>query len=365
MKYFHNILETIGNTPLVKLNRITAHIPALVLAKLESFNPGNSIKDRIAVRMIEDAENRGLLSPGGTVVECTSGNTGLGLALVALIKGYRCICTMSDKQSKEKVDILRAMGAEVVLCPSNVKPEDAQSFYSVAERLAKEIPNSFWANQYYNPVNTDAHYESTGKEIWEQTAGKVTHVIAGAGTGGTISGTARYLKERNPKVKIWAIDSYGSALKKFHETGAFDPKEVYPYLTEGVGKDFIPPNVDFKRIDLFEKVTDKDGAIMARRLASEEGILVGYSGGAAFAGLIQLADTLTKDDIVVVICPDHGSRYIAKLFNDDWMAEKGFLEPETQASGPPVPMPLNSSKPYSGFFSNLKKVTESIAKSLG
>lgn len=324
--YYNNILETIGNTPLVKINRIAKDIPALVLAKVETFNPGQSIKDRIGLKMLQDAEANGLIQPGGTIIECTSGNTGMGLALAAVVKGYRCIFTTSDKQSKEKFDILRALGAEVIVCPTNVEPDDPRSYYSVAERLSKEIPNSYWCNQYDNLSNRQAHYESTGPEIWQQTEGKITHLVVGVGTGGTVSGTAQYLKERNPKIRIWGIDTYGSVFKKYKETGIFDTNEIYPYITEGIGEDILPKNVDFSLIDHFEKVTDKDGALMARRLAREEGMLLGYSAGSAMAGLLQLKDNFTADDVVVVIFHDHGSRYIGKLYNDDWMRERGFLE---------------------------------------
>jgi cystathionine beta-synthase len=326
--YYQNILQTIGNTPLVKLNRVVSEIPALVLMKVETFNPGHSIKDRMALKMLEDAEKRGDIQPGGTIIECTSGNTGMGLAIAACVKGYRCIFTTSDKQSKEKIDLLKAVGAEVIVCPTNVEPDDPRSYYSVAERLSNEIPNSYWCNQYDNLSNRQAHFESTGPEIWEQTDGKITHMIVGVGTGGTISGTGRYLKEQNPDVKIWGVDTYGSVFKKYHETGEFDNKEIYPYITEGIGEDIIPKNVDFDIIDHFEKVTDKDGAVMARRLAREEGILLGYSAGSAVAGLLQLKDQLTEDDVVVVVIHDHGSRYVGKIYNDDWMRERGFLDTE-------------------------------------
>lgn len=323
--YYNNIIETIGNTPLVKLNKIVKDIPAKVLAKVEYFNPGHSIKDRMAVMMIEDAEKAGKISAGGTVIECTSGNTGMGIALACAVKGYKCIFTTTAKQSKEKVDILRAVGAEVHVCPTDVEPEDPRSYYSVAERLSKEIPNSFWCNQYDNKSNTKAHYTSTGPEIWEQTEGKVTHLIVGVGTGGTISGTGKYLKEQNPNIKIWGVDSYGSVFKKYKETGIFDENEIHPYVLEGIGEDILPENVDFDTIDFFEKVTDKDAAIYTRRLAREEGLLLGYSCGAALAGLIQLKDQLTEDDVVVIIFHDHGSRYIGKVYNDEWMKEQGFL----------------------------------------
>mgnify|MGYP000574213583 CR=1 FL=1 len=304
----------------------------MVLAKVETFNPGHSIKDRMAVKMINDAELAGKLKPGGTIIECTSGNTGMGLALVACVRGYKCIFTTSDKQSKEKIDILKAMGAEVIVCPTNVEPTDPRSYYSVAEKLSKEIPNSFWCNQYDNLSNSQAHYESTGPEIWEQTEGKITHLVVGVGTGGTISGTARYLKEKNPSIKIWGIDTYGSVFKKYHETGIFDEKEIYPYITEGIGEDILPKNVDFSLIDYFEKVTDKDAALAARRLAREEGLLLGYSAGSAMAGLMQLKDRLSLNDVVVLIFHDHGSRYIGKIYNDDWMRERGFLETEKKVS---------------------------------
>jgi cystathionine beta-synthase len=325
MKYFNNILETIGNTPLVKLNK-TVETDALVLAKVETFNPGHSIKDRMALKMIEDAEKNGNLKPGGTIIEGTSGNTGMGLALAAIQKGYQCVFVLADKQSKEKMDILRAVGAQVVVCPTDVPPESELSYYSVAKRLTKETPNSWYVNQYDNPSNALAHYESTGPEIWEQTEGKITHLVVGVGTGGTISGTAKYLKEQNPNLKIWGIDTYCSVFKKYHETGEFDKKEIYSYITEGIGEDILPENVDFSIIDKFEKVTDKDGAVMARRLSTEEGIMVGYSAGSAVAGINQLKDNLSKDDIVVVIFHDHGTRYVGKLFNDDWMKKQGFMK---------------------------------------
>jgi cystathionine beta-synthase len=326
-KICDSILDAIGNTPLVRINRITRGVTeATVLAKLETFNPGNSIKDRMALKMIEDAERSGRLGPGGTVIEGTSGNTGMGLAIVAAIRGYRCIFTTTDKQSKEKIDALKAFGAEVIVCPTDVDPEDPRSYYSVSSRLEREIENSWKANQYDNLSNTEAHYQLTAPEIWDQTDGRVTHLVVGVGTGGTISGIGRYLKERNPAIKVWGIDTYGSVFKKYKETGIFDKNEIYPYLTEGIGEDFLPRNVDFDIIDRFEKVTDKDGAIMTRRLAREEGIFVGNSAGSAMAGVLQLKDEFTKDDVVVVVFHDHGSRYLGKMFNDAWMREKGFLE---------------------------------------
>ncbi|WP_291907026.1 pyridoxal-phosphate dependent enzyme [Chitinophaga sp. CB10] len=329
MKYCENILETIGHTPLVKLHRVSAMLPCPVFAKVEFFNPGNSIKDRMAVKMVEVAEQKGLLKPGGTIIEGTSGNTGMGLALAAVIKGYKCIFTTTDKQSKEKVDILKAVGAEVIVCPTNVEPEDPRSYYSVSKRLAQEIPNSFYVNQYDNLANRDAHYEQTGPEIWEQTDGKITHLVVATGTGGTITGTGKFLKEKNPDIQVWAIDSYGSLLKKYFETGQIDMSEVYPYITEGIGEDFVPQNYDMSVIDRFVKVTDKDGAVMARRITKEEGIFVGYSAGSAMAGLLQLKEHLKPTDVVVVIFHDHGSRYVGKVYNDQWMMERGFLDVKT------------------------------------
>jgi len=326
-KICSNILETIGNTPMVRINAITRGVTeATVLVKLETFNPGNSIKDRMAVRMIEDAERSGLLKPGGTIIEGTSGNTGMGLAITAVIKGYRCIFTTTDKQSKEKIDALKAFGAEVIVCPTDVDPEDPRSYYSVSSRLEREIPNAWKANQYDNLSNTAAHYEQTAPEIWEQTDGKVTHLVVGVGTGGTVSGVGRYLKERNPHIKVWGVDTYGSVFKKYKETGIFDKNEIYPYSTEGIGEDFLPKNVDFSIIDHFEKVTDKDAAIMTRRLAREEGIFAGNSAGSAMAGVLQLREHFTQDDVVVVVFHDHGSRYLGKMYNDEWMRAKGFLE---------------------------------------
>ena len=325
----NSILETIGNTPLIKLNKITKDLPCTVLAKVEYFNPGNSIKDRMAVKMIEVAEQEGKLKPGGTIIEGTSGNTGMGLALAAIVKGYKCIFTTTDKQSKEKADILKAVGAEVIVCPTNVEPEDPRSYYSVSKRLAEEVPNSWYVNQYDNLANRQAHYEQTGPEIWKQSEGKITHLVVATGTGGTIVGTGKYLKEQNPDIKIWAIDSYGSLLKKYFDTGEIDEEEVYPYISEGFGEDFVPANYDMKYIDAFTKVTDKDGALMARRIAKEEGLFCGYSAGSCLQGLMQLKGSLKKDDVVVCIFHDHGSRYVAKIYNDQWMMERGFLEVKT------------------------------------
>jgi cystathionine beta-synthase len=326
MEYSENILGTIGNTPLVKLNKIVSGVDAQVLAKVETFNPGNSVKDRMAVKMIEDAEADGRLKPGGTIIEGTSGNTGMGLALVAIIKGYKLICVISDKQSKEKMDILRAVGAKVVVCPTDVEPTDPRSYYSVSKRLATETPNSWYVNQYDNLSNSLAHYEQTGPEIWKQTEGKITHFVVGVGTGGTISGVGKFLKEKNPNIKIWGIDTYGSVFKKYHETGIFDENEIYSYITEGIGEDILPKNVDFSLIDGFTKVTDKDAAVYTRKIALEEGIFVGNSAGAAIKGLLQLKEHFKPDDVVVVLFHDSGSRYVGKMFNDDWMRERGFLE---------------------------------------
>lgn len=325
----NNILETIGNTPLIRLNKITRDLPCTVLAKVDYFNPGNSIKDRMALKMVEVAEKEGKLKPGGTIIECTSGNTGMGLALAACVKGYKCIFVTTDKQSKEKADILKAVGAEVIVCPTNVLPEDPMSYYSVAKRLAKEIPNSYHFNQYDNLANRLAHYESTGPEIWKQTDGKITHLVCTAGTGGTITGTAQFLKEKNPNIQIWAIDVYGSLLTKYFRTGEIDMNEVHPYISEGFGEDFVPQNYDMSVIDHFEQVTDKEGAVMARRLAKEEGLFCGYSAGSCLQGLMQLKSRLTKDDVVVVIFHDHGSRYVGKIYNDQWMIERGFIDVKT------------------------------------
>ena len=327
--WLNNILETIGNTPLIKLNKITKDLPCTVLAKVEYFNPGNSIKDRMALKMLEVAEQEGKIKPGGTIIEGTSGNTGMGLALAACVKGYKCIFTTTEKQSKEKADILKAVGAQVIICPTNVEPTDPRSYYSVSKRLASEVPNSWYVNQYDNLANRQAHYEQTGPEIWQQTDGKVTHLVVATGTGGTIVGTAKYLKEQNPNIKVWAIDSYGSLLKKYFETGELDQKEVYPYISEGFGEDFVPQNYDMSLIDEFTKVTDKDGAVMARRIAKEEGIFGGYSCGSCLQGVFQLKDQLKKDDVVVCIFHDHGSRYVGKIYNDQWMMERGFLDVKT------------------------------------
>lgn len=330
---YNSIIETIGNTPMIRLNKLSIGIKGEVLVKVEYFNPGNSMKDRMAIKMVEDAEKAGLLKPGGTLIEGTSGNTGMGLALAAVTKGYKCIFTMADKQSKEKIDILRAVGAEVVVCPTNVTPEDPRSYYSVARRLNKEIPNSFYPNQYDNLSNTQAHYETTGPEIWKDTDGRITHYAAGVGTGGSMCGTAKYLKEQNPAILTVGLDTYGSVFKKYKETGIFDEKEIYPYLTEGIGEDILPKNVDFSLIDHFIKVTDKDAAVMTRRLAREEGLFVGWSCGSAVHGALEYAkEHLKEGDVLVIILPDHGTRYLGKVYNDEWMRNHGFLEDKTYAT---------------------------------
>lgn len=327
MKVYNSIVETIGNTPMVRLNKVSKGIRGTLLAKVEYFNPGNSTKDRMAVKMVEDAEKAGLLKPGGTIIEGTSGNTGMGLALAAVAKGYRCIFTMADKQSQEKINILKAVGAEVVVCPTNVEPDDPRSYYSVARKLNKEIPNSFYPNQYDNLSNTAAHFEKTGPEIWEQTEGKITHYVATVGTGGSMCGTARFLKQKNPNLIAIGVDTYGSVFKKYKETGIFDKNEIYPYLTEGFGEDILPRNVDFDVIDQFIKVTDKDGAIGARRLSKEEGLFVGWSSGSALHGALEYArQHVTETDVMVILLPDHGTRYLNKIYNDNWMKDHGFLE---------------------------------------
>ena len=325
MSYFNNLTESIGNTPLVLLNQITKELPCQVWAKYETFNPGNSVKDRIGLKMIIDAEKNGLLKPGGTVIEGTSGNTGLGLALASISRGYKCIFVTSDKQSQEKVDVLKAYGAEVVVCPTNVEPDDPRSYYSVSKKISEETDNSWYVNQYDNLSNRITHYESTGPEIWDQTNGQVTHFVVGVGTGGTISGVGKFLKEKNKCIKIWGIDAYGSVLKKFHETGIFDKNEIYPYVTEGIGEDMVPKNVDFNIIDGFTKVTDKDAAFYCRELLKKEGMFLGNSAGAAIKGVLQLKDEFKPDDLVVVLFHDHGSRYLKKIYNDEWMKEMGYM----------------------------------------
>ena len=325
MSYFNNLTESIGNTPMVILNNITKNLPCSVWAKYETFNPGNSVKDRIGLNMIIEAENKGHLKPGGTIIEGTSGNTGMGLAIASISRGYKCIFVTSDKQSQEKVDILRAFGADVIVCPTNVEPDDPRSYYSVSKKLSEETENSWYVNQYDNLSNRMTHYEYTGPEIWEQTDGKVTHFVVGVGTGGTISGVGKFLKEKNPNVKIWGVDAYGSVLKKYHETGIFDKTEIYPYVTEGIGEDMIPKNIDFDIIDGFTKVTDKDAAVFCRELLKQEGMFLGNSAGAAIKGVLQLKDQFNPDDLVVVLFHDHGSRYLKKIYNDDWMQDMGYM----------------------------------------
>lgn len=326
--YYDSILETIGNTPLVRLNELADDIEGTILVKVEYFNPGQSVKDRIGLKMIEDAEEKGLIEPGGTIIEGTSGNTGMGLALAASIKGYDCIFTTTDKQSKSKIDLLRALGAEVKVCPTDVEPDDPRSYYSVAKRLSEEIPNSYYPNQYDNPSNTQAHYESTGPEIWEQTEGQVTHYVAGMGTGGTISGTSKYLKEQNEDIRTIGVDSVGSVYKKYFETGEFDKDEIKPYLTEGIGEDIIPSNMDFDLVDDVVQVNDKNALLTTRELAKKEGLFVGGSCGAAVFGALEYArdNDFGKDDLMVIILPDSGTRYVSKIFNDEWMAEQGFID---------------------------------------
>ena len=325
MSYFNNLTESVGNTPMVILNNITKNLPCSVWAKYETFNPGNSVKDRIGLKMIIDAENKGYLKPGGTIIEGTSGNTGMGLAIASISRGYKCIFVTSDKQSQEKVDILRAFGADVIVCPTDVEPDDPKSYYSVSKKLSEETENSWYVNQYDNLSNRITHYESTGPEIWDQTDGRVTHFVVGVGTGGTISGVGKFLKEKNPDIKIWGVDAYGSVLKKYHETGVFDKTEIYPYVTEGIGEDMIPKNIDFNIIDGFTKVTDKDAAIFCRELLKQEGMFLGNSAGAAIKGVLQLKDKFNHDDLVVVLFHDHGSRYLKKIYNDDWMQEMGYM----------------------------------------
>ncbi|MEM8601398.1 MAG: pyridoxal-phosphate dependent enzyme [Bacteroidota bacterium] len=333
-----SILGTIGNTPLVRLNRVAADLPCTVLAKVEFFNPGGSVKDRIGIAMLEDAEAKGQIAPGGTIIEGTSGNTGAGLALAAIAKGYRCIFTTTDKQSPEKIDVLRALGAEVIVCPTNVAPDDPRSYYSVAARLSREIPNSFYPNQYDHPANAEAHYNTTGPELWTQTDGRITHYIAGAGTGGSISGTARYLKEQNAEVKIVGVDPFGSVYYKYFHERVFDHDEIYPYLTEGVGEDILAKNMDFDIVDDYVQVTDRDTMLMTRRLAREEGLFIGQSCGMAVAGALDWLhahrESLSADDVVVVMLPDSGFRYLSKTYSDEWMRRNGFVQdrPEITAA---------------------------------
>ncbi len=329
---YQSVLETIGKTPLIELSRITQAVPAQVFAKVEAFNPGQSAKDRVAKYMVEKAERLGLLKPGATLVEATSGNTGMGLAMVARAKGYKCVLTVSSKSSQEKINLLRAMGAKVVVCPKDAKPEDPRSYYSRAVQLSKDIEGAYYINQNFNLDNSEAHYNTTGPEIWEQTKGKITHLVVCAGTGGTISGTAKYLKEQNPNVKIIAVDAVGSVLKKYYQTGIFDENEIQSYRVEGLGKTIIPANVNFDIIDHFEKVNDKDSAFTARALVQQEALFLGYSSGSAIQAVLQLneREVFTKDDVVVAICPDHGSRYLGKIYNDEWMHQQGFFDEQSE-----------------------------------
>ncbi len=360
MKYYNSIIETLGNTPLVRLNKVNRGIKGTVLVKVEYFNPGHSMKDRIGLKMILDAEKDGSLKPGGTIIEGTSGNTGIGLALTAISRGYQCIFTLSDKQSQEKIDILRAVGAEVIVCPTNVQPDDPRSYYSVARKLNKDIPNSFYPNQYDNKANALAHYESTGPEIWRDTEGRITHYAAGVGTGGSMCGTSQYLKEQNSDITTVGIDSYGSVFKKYKETGVFDEKEIYPYLTEGIGEDILPANVDFSLIDHFVKVTDKDGAIMTRRLAREEGLFVGWSCGSAVFGALEYARTnLKEEDVLAIILPDHGTRYLGKIYNDNWMSDHGFIETGSFATAKDILDRRNGSDEL-GIIAKSSKIGDAI-----
>ena len=324
----NNLLELVGNTPMVKIDNLTRDFKGTILAKLESANPGHSSKDRIALHIVESAEKKGILKPGDTIIETTSGNTGFSLAMVSLIKGYKCILAVSSKSSTDKIDMLKAMGATVHVCPANVSADDPRSYYEVAKRLHSEIKGSIYINQYFNDLNADAHYSSTGPEIWDQTEGKITHLIVCSGTGGTISGTARYLKEKNPNIKVIGVDAYGSVLKKYHETGEFDENEIYPYRIEGLGKNLIPSVTDFEIIDRYVKVTDEDSAHSARQLVKYEGIFVGYTSGAAFQAVKQLNDEkeFNESDLIVVIFPDHGSRYLSKIYSDKWMEDQGFSD---------------------------------------
>ncbi|MFV8225700.1 PLP-dependent cysteine synthase family protein [Christiangramia aquimixticola] len=331
LQVYDNILQLVGNTPLISLNKITKDFKGKFSAKIEAFNPGNSSKDRIALYIIEEAERKGILKPGDTIIETTSGNTGFSIAMVSCIKGYNCILAVSSKSSRDKIDMLKTMGAKVYVCPANVPADDPRSYYEVAKRLHQEIDGSVYINQYFNQLNIDAHFHSTGPEIWKQTEGKITHLVACSGTGGTISGTARFLKEKNPNIKILGIDAFGSVLKKYHETGKFDKDEIYPYRIEGLGKNLIPSATDFKSIDRFMKVADEDAAHAARELARTEGLFVGYTSGAAMHGLKLYSEEgeFDKDSNVVIIFPDHGSRYMSKIYSDEWMTEQGFMDNHT------------------------------------
>ena len=331
-KVYNNVLDTIGNTPLVRIQRSLGSIKAQVYGKVEGYNPGHSAKDRVALYMVEKAEQERKIKPGATIIEATSGNTGFSLAMVCLIKGYKCVLTVSSKASDEKLRLLQSMGAEVFICPSEAKPEAPSSYYSTAEQLNREIPNSYYLNQNFDRANQEAHYYSTGPEIWEQTEGRITHYVCCVGTGGTISGTARYLKEQNPNIQIIGVDAYGSVLKRYWETGLFDEKEIYPYKVEGLGKSIIPGNVDFEIIDRMIKVHDRDSAFRARNLASKEGLFVGYSSGAAMQAVYKMKRELTPDDVVVVLFPDHGSRYLGKIYSNDWMEDMGYVRHKKEPS---------------------------------
>lgn len=338
LQVYDHVLQLIGNTPLIKLNKITQKFKGEFFAKVEAFNPGHSAKDRIALYIIEEAERKGILKPGSTIIETTSGNTGFSIAMVSVIKGYECILAVSSKASNDKIDMLRTMGAKVYVCPAHVSADDPRSYYQVAKTLHAETKGSVYINQYFNDLNIDAHFNSTGPEIWNQTEGKITHLIACSGTGGTISGTARYLKQQSPDLKVIGIDAYGSVLKKYHETKEFDANEIYPYRIEGLGKNLIPSATDFEIIDRFVKVSDEDSAHTARELAKTEGLFVGYTSGAATQGLKQLAEEGEFDEHskVVVIFPDHGSRYMGKVFSDNWMEEQGFFDTKNEIEAQPI-----------------------------
>ena len=332
LSIYQNILELIGETPMIKLNKITSDLDGEFVVKFEGYNPGHSTKDRIALYIISQAEKQGLLKPGDTIIETTSGNTGFSLAMVSITKGYKCILAVSSKSSNDKIDMLKAMGAKVYVCPAHVSADDPRSYYQVAKRLHSETANSVYINQYFNQLNIDAHYASTGPEIWKQTKGEITHLVAASGTGGTISGTAKYLKEQNPNIKILGVDAFGSILKKFHETGEFDRDEIYPYRIEGLGKNLIPTATDFDVIDTFEKVSDESSAHRAREIALTEGIFAGYTSGAVMQATMQYAEAgvFDKNSKVVLIFPDHGSRYMSKVYSDDWMKEQGFFDAVNQ-----------------------------------
>jgi len=333
-KTANNILETIGETPMIKLNSIAAELKGEYLAKIEGFNPGHSTKDRIALYIIEEAERKGILKPGNTIIETTSGNTGFSIAMVSIIKGYECILAVTSKSTQDKIDMLKAMGANVFICPANVPADDPRSYYQVAKRLHEEIKGSVYINQYFNNLNSEAHYRTTGPEIWKQSKGKITHLVACSGTGGTISGTARYLKEKNPKIKIIGVDAYGSVLKKYHETGEFDEKEIFPYRITGLGKSIIPSVTDFKIIDKYVKVNDEDSAHSAREIVKNEGLFIGYTSGAAFQAIKQLnrEGEFKKEDKIVVIFPDHGSKYLSKIYSDKWMQKQGFFDSQHEST---------------------------------